>query len=284
MDSYFKFEPNKTINNFFILREINRGSYGSVLETINLKNDNKYALKVIRNEERFRQQCIHEINILKFLNQNNTNNKYPIIKFYGFFEFEKHYCLIFELLSDINLGNLMKKTKYKGLELKNVIKFSRQIGHAIKFIHDNNFIHCDIKPQNIVMVNSKKCKIKILDFGISRPNNKINDYFLVQSLYYRAPEIFEKKNYNKKIDVWSYGCIVGELYTGFPFLYGNNDKEQYQLITNVKNYINNLKPKKNDNLENFKNFLLNALELNHMNRLNIHSLLKHPFLKINNNS
>ena len=59
MDSYFKFQPNQTIGKYFILREINRGSYGSVLEVKDIKNNNNYALKVIRNEERFRQQCHH---------------------------------------------------------------------------------------------------------------------------------------------------------------------------------------------------------------------------------
>jgi serine/threonine protein kinase len=282
MDSYFKFEPNKNINNFLILREINRGSYGSVLEALNLKNSCKYALKIIRNEERFRKQCHHEINILKNLNNNNNNNKYPIIKYYGYFDFEKHFCLIFELLSDINLADLMKKTNYNGLELKNVVKFSRQIAHAVKFIHNYNYIHCDLKPQNIVMVNSKKCKIKILDFGISRVDKEINNYFYVQTLYYRSPEIFEKKNYNKMIDIWSLGCIIGELYTGFPLIYGKDDDSQYKLIKNIKNIIINLKTKNNDNLENLKDVLSKCLTHNFNYRYDIHKILNTNFLKLNN--
>lgn len=282
MDSYFKFQPNQTIGKYFILREINRGSYGSVLEVKDIKNNNNYALKVIRNEERFRQQCHHEINILKKLNQNNENNKYPIIRFFGYFDYKKHFCLIFELLSDINLADLMKKTNYKGLELKNVIKFSRQIGLAIKYIHENNYIHCDLKPQNIVMVNSKKCKIKILDFGISRVDEPINNYFYVQTLYYRAPEIFEKKNYNKMIDIWSCGCITAELYSGFPFIYGKDDESQYQLIKKVDQLINNFKSKNNDNLNLMKHFLSKTLIHKSSDRFNIHTILKHPFLKTNN--
>jgi len=283
MDSYLKFQPNENIGNFFILREINRGSYGSVLEVKNMKDNNKYALKVIRNEERFTQQCHHEINILKKLNQNNKNNKYPIITFLGFFDYKQHICLIFELLSDINLADLMKKTNYKGLELKNVIKFSRQIGLAIKYIHKNNYIHCDLKPQNIVMVSEKKCKIKILDFGISRIDNNINNYFYVQTLYYRAPEIFQKKNYNKKIDIWSYGCLIPELYSGFPFIYGKDDINQYQLIKDVNKLIFNLKSKNNDNLDKLKSFLFKTLIHNPNKRYNILNLIQEPFLKINNN-
>lgn len=279
MDTYFQFKPNQNVNNFLILREINRGSYGSVLEALNIKSSKKYALKVIRNENRFRKQCQHEINILKKLNQNNDKNKYPIIKYYGFFDFKNHICLIFELLSDMNLGDLMKKTNYNGLELKNVVKFSRQIAHAIKYIHRNNFIHCDLKLQNIVMVNSKKCKIKILDFGISRVDEKINDYFYVQTLYYRAPEIFEKKNYNKSIDIWSYGCLIGELYTGFPLIYGKDEKHQYKLIQDVKNIISNLKIKNNDNLDYLKDILKKSLITDPKYRPDINQLLTHKFLK-----
>ena len=278
MDTYFQFKPNQNVNNFLILREINRGSYGSVLEALNIKNNKKYALKLIRNENRFRKQCQHEINILKKLNQNNEKNKYPIIKYYGFFDFKNHICLIFELLSDMNLGDLMKKTNYKGLELQNVVKFSRQIAHAIKYIHRNNFIHCDLKLQNIVMVNSKKCKIKILDFGISRVDEKINDYFYVQTLYYRAPEIFEKKNYNKLIDIWSYGCLIGELYTGFPLIYGKDEKHQYKLIKNVKSIISNLKIKNDDNLDYLKDILKKSLIIDPNYRPDINQLLIHKFL------
>lgn len=281
MESYFQFQPNQNINNFLILREINRGSYGSVLEGLNIKNNKKYALKIIRNEERFRKQCHHEINILKNLNQNNESNKYPIIKYYGYFDFKKHFCLIFELLSDMNLADLMKKTNYKGLELKNVVKFSRQLAHAVKFIHKHNYIHCDLKPQNIVMVNSRKCKIKILDFGISRIDNN-NNYFYVQTLYYRAPEIFEKKKYNKMIDIWSLGCIIGELYTGFPFIYGKDDENQYQLIKTVKNIISNLKSKNNDDLNSLKKILYKCLIHDFNQRYDINQLLNDNFLNLNN--
>ncbi len=178
----------------------------------------------------------------------------------------------------MNLGDLMKKTNYKGLELQNVVKFSRQIAHAIKYIHRNNFIHCDLKLQNIVMVNSKKCKIKILDFGISRVDEKINDYFYVQTLYYRAPEIFEKKNYNKLIDIWSYGCLIGELYTGFPLIYGKDEKHQYKLIKNVKSIISNLKIKNDDNLDYLKDILKKSLIIDPNYRPDINQLLIHKFL------
>lgn len=280
MTSYFNLDSEKKINEFLILREINRGSYGSVLETINLKNNNKYALKIIRNEDRFRKQSKHEITVLKNLNEKNYKNKYPIIKFYGYFNFKNHICLIFELLSDMNLGDLLKKTKYKGLEIKNVIKFSRQIAYAIKFIHNLNFIHCDLKPQNIVLVNKKKCKIKILDFGISRLDKYINNYFYIQSLYYRSPEVFEKKNYNKKIDIWSYGCILAELYTGFPFIYGNDEDKQYKLTLDVNNLIMNLKSKNNESLLPLKKLLLKCLQINHKNRVNIDNIIKDNFLKL----
>jgi dual specificity tyrosine-phosphorylation-regulated kinase 2/3/4 len=282
MDSYFKFRPNEKINDFLILREINRGSYGSVLESINLNNKNKYAIKAIRNENRFRYQCKHEIDILQKLNKENEKNKYPIIKFFGFFEYQNHFCLIFELLSDVNLMQLLKKTKYKGLELKNVKKFSRQIALAIKYIHKHNYIHCDLKPQNIVMVNARKCKIKILDFGISRKNEAKNNYFLVQTLYYRAPEIFEKKNYNQEIDIWSFGCIIAELYTGFPFIYGKDEKKQYELILNVKKLINEIKSKNNDNLNNLKSILYDTLNLDQNLRINIENLIHKQFLNFNN--
>ena len=78
-----------------------------------------------------------------------------------------------------------------------------------------NLIHCDLKPENIMLKEQGKTAIKIIDFGNACfSHNKIYKY--VQSRYYRAPEIVMQLPYSTQIDMWSLGCIMYELHFGKP--------------------------------------------------------------------
>ena len=87
---------------------------------------------------------------------------------------------------------------------------------AIKYMHDGNLIHRDLKPANILL--NSECHVKLADFGLARSidqvytdnNMMFTDY--VATRWYRAPEIlFGSKDYSKPVDMWSIGCILGEL-------------------------------------------------------------------------
>ena len=81
-----------------------------------------------------------------------------------------------------------------------------------------------MKPENILLKTHNRSGIKIIDFGSGCfLNEKIYTY--IQSRFYRAPEIMLGIPYKMAIDMWSFGCIVAELYTGFPLFPGENEKE-----------------------------------------------------------
>jgi dual specificity tyrosine-phosphorylation-regulated kinase 2/3/4 len=103
---------------------------------------------------------------------------------------------------------------------------------ALKFLRDENIIHCDLKPENILLKSPDKSGIKIIDFGSSCfSDQKIYSY--IQSRFYRAPEIITGIPYTTGIDMWSFGCILIELYTGIPIFPGESEKEQLALIMQV---------------------------------------------------
>lgn len=282
-DNYFVFKNtnNNNLNNKYkLLNEINKGSYGSVFKSYNILNNNYYAIKIIRKHNLFINQSKKEIELLKEINKLNINFKYPIVKYIENFVYNNYVCIVFELLSDFTLHTLLKRTNYNGLEFKNVFKFARQILLATKFIHQK-WIHCDLKPNNIVLVNFNKCKLKIIDFGISCLINEPNKHFYVQSLYYRAPEIFLRIKYNYLIDIWSCGCIIGELYNGKPLFIGRNKDEQFKIISHIKSF-NEIIPQKT-NTDNkhyllFIDLLTNMIVYQPNKRLNSENLLKHEFL------
>jgi serine/threonine protein kinase len=88
-----------------------------------------------------------------------------------------------------------------------------QVLHSLAFLHGLGLIHCDIKPENIMIADFKQPLVKIIDLGSSCfQYDALATY--VQSRSYRAPEVILKARYNSKIDIWSLGCILAELLLG----------------------------------------------------------------------
>jgi serine/threonine protein kinase len=84
---------------------------------------------------------------------------------------------------------------------------------ALQFLHGLGLIHCDLKPENILVKSYSRCEVKVIDLGSSCfETDHLCSY--VQSRSYRAPEVILGHPYDKKIDVWSLGCILAELCTG----------------------------------------------------------------------
>lgn len=106
---------------------------------------------------------------------------------------------------------------------------------SLKYIHSTELIHRDLKPSNI-LVNSE-CHIKVADFGLARSliskcedaNIKLTDY--VATRWYRAPEILlGSTKYSKAVDMWSVGCILGELIVGKPIFPGTSTLNQIERV------------------------------------------------------
>ncbi|XP_070053110.1 uncharacterized protein [Nicotiana tomentosiformis] len=90
---------------------------------------------------------------------------------------------------------------------------TRQCLEALVFLHNLGIIHCDLKPENILIKSYRRCEIKVIDLGSSCfQSDPLSLY--VQSRSYRAPEVILGLSYDAKIDLWSLGCILGELCSG----------------------------------------------------------------------
>ena len=92
-------------------------------------------------------------------------------------------------------------------------------------MREHNIIHCDMKPENILLRQSNKSGIKVIDFGSGTYQNE-QFYTYIQSRFYRAPEIMMGIRYTPAIDMWSFGCILFELFNGHPLFTGEDEKEQ----------------------------------------------------------
>lgn len=86
-------------------------------------------------------------------------------------------------------------------------------------------MHCDIKPENIMLVDKTSYRLKIIDFG-SVSNEGTLNFMYIQSRYYRSPEVFLGLPLSCAIDMWSFGCILIELYLGIPIFAAASGYEQ----------------------------------------------------------
>ena len=88
-----------------------------------------------------------------------------------------------------------------------------------RFLAQHQLIHCDLKPENILLMQPQRSAIKVIDFGSSCFVNE-RMYTYVQSRFYRSPEVIMGLPYGCEIDMWSFGCILAELYMGYPLFPG----------------------------------------------------------------
>jgi len=213
---------------FEIVSLLGKGSFGQVVKAFDVKKQEYVALKLIRNKKRFHHQALVEVKLLNHLKDNDHDMRHNIVEMYEYFYFRNHLCITFELLS-INLYEFIKNNNFKGLSLGLIRRFAIQILQSLKYLNQEHIIHCDMKPENILLKTPNKSGIKIIDFGSSCFEEE-RIYTYIQSRFYRSPEIILGIAYGRPIDMWSFGCILAELYTGYPIFPGENEVEQLNCI------------------------------------------------------
>jgi serine/threonine protein kinase len=213
---------------YVVLDTLGEGTFGQVVKCKNTKG-NTCAAKVIKNKPAYYIQGLIEVKILSKLNKeldpNDTNH---IVRMKDYFVFRNHLIIIFELLS-INIYELLRKNGMRGFSLSLIRTFTKQMLEALCVMEKANIIHCDMKPENVLLINERP-EIKVIDLGSACFENA-TIYTYIQSRYYRSPEVLIGLPYGSEIDSWSLGCICAELFIGIPLFPGANEYDQlYRII------------------------------------------------------
>ncbi|KAJ5888149.1 hypothetical protein N7495_008190, partial [Penicillium taxi] len=210
---------------------LGKGSFGQVVRCVDHKTGALVAVKIIRNKKRFHQQALIEVNLLRKLKDWDPEGRYSVVKFVENFYFRGHLCISTELLG-INLYEFIKAHDFRGFNLKLIRRFTKQMLSSLVLLHAKKVIHCDLKPENVLLVHPMSSEIRVIDFGSSCfENEKVYTY--IQSRFYRSPEVILGMSYGMPIDMWSLGCIMAELFTGYPIFPGENEQEQLACIMEV---------------------------------------------------
>ena len=174
------------------------------------------CLKVIKNTKDFFDQSLDEIKILELLRQTGKCHENNIIEMRTFFYHREHLIIVTELLRQnlFEFGKfILDHDEEPYFTLPRLSYITRQCLIALRFVHKLGLVHSDVKPENILLGSYSRALIKLIDFGSScYLTDRQSSY--IQSRSYRAPEVVLGLPYDGKIDVWSLGCVVAEMFTG----------------------------------------------------------------------
>ena len=212
---------------FEVLGTFGSGAFGQVLRCFDHKTKNVVAVKIVLNTAQMHEQGQIEAKLLARLNKNSVQN---VVKAYDFFIFRSHICITFELLGQ-NLYEFIKSNDNQRVHLFLVRKYAKQIFRGLEGIHKIGIIHCDIKPENILLTG-QSYNIKIIDFG-SGCFNGGQKYEYIQSRYYRSPEVVLGIPYGPPMDIWSAALVVIELLIGRPLFPCQDELELLWMISEV---------------------------------------------------
>ena len=215
-----------------VVEFLGSAAFSKAIQCKDLIKKEMVCLKIIENNKDYMDQSIDEIKILKYVNSNGNVDDKNIIKYIDCFYHKEHLIIVTELLKD-NLYEFLKYNREHDKKLYfttgRIQKVAYQVLKGLEHIHSLNLIHCDLKPENILIKSTSKCEVKIIDLGSACfIHDHLGSY--VQSRAYRAPEVILGCPYDYRIDVWSLGCILFELYTG-NVLFQNNSVQE--LLTRV---------------------------------------------------
>jgi len=252
------------LDHFEIGKALGRGKFGSVYMARERKTKYVVALKVLQKKQivktKVRHQLQREIEIQYHLRHPN------ILRLFAYFYDRKRVYLVLEFAQG---GELYKVLKKEGSFTEpRASKYIRQVVDALKYLHEKNIIHRDLKLENLLLHEDK---IKIADFGWSVHSKNRRETFC-GTLDYLAPEMLDRKPYDTKIDLWAVGVLTYEFIHGKPPFETAGTNETCKRIQCGQYKVN---PEVSKEATNFIEHLILQKPNKRMTAANA---LKHPFL------
>lgn len=215
-------------------KKLGEGTYAIVyLGHLKADPSSLVAIKKIKVNTEYREglsmDAIREVKFLQELSHPN------IIALHAVFSSKnQNLNLVLEFLPLGDLEMLIKDSEGIRYGTAEVKAWMGMLGRAVWFCHENFVLHRDIKPNNLLIAADGE--VKLADFGLARsfsdPYRSMT--YQVITRWYRPPELlFGARFYSGAVDVWSMGTVFAELILRFPFLAGNTDLHQLELICNA---------------------------------------------------
>jgi len=200
------------------------------------------ALKIMNNHTSLRTRSGLEYYSVRYIHRHVKPEDKPfVVGAYSVDSFRNHQIFTYELLGE-SLWHRFHRQKVRGNILKSL---AWDILEGLAILDRIELIHNDLKPDNILFTGQEYPSVKVIDYGLGcYRNHKLSSIeeervgmkcprYYVMTRYYRAPEVMLGLNYTTKADMWSFGCIVGELYRGLELIYGEKEVDQMAAVMEI---------------------------------------------------
>ena len=253
-------DPTKKFRN---LVKIGQGASGGVYTAYQVGTNKCVAIKQMNLEQQPKKDLIiNEILVMKDSKHKN------VVNFMDSFLVRGDLWVVMEYMEG---GSLTDVVTFNMMSEGQISAVCRETLHGLQFLHSKGVIHRDIKSDNILL--SMEGSIKLTDFGFCAQINEshMKRTTMVGTPYWMAPEVVTRKEYGRKVDIWSLGIMAIEMIEGEPpYLTESPLRALYLIATNGTPHI-----KEEQNLSPvFKDFLAFALKVDPEKRASAHDLLK----------
>ncbi|MFS8014031.1 putative dual-specificity kinase TKL-Pl-4 family [Helianthus anomalus] len=207
----------------FIGAKIGEGAHGKVYE--GKYGDRIVAIKVLNRGSKTEERVALESRFAREVTMMSRVKHENLVTFIGACK-DPLMVIVSELLPGMSLRKYLGSIRPNQLDLRLALNFALDIARAMDCLHANGIIHRDLKPDNLLLTANQK-SVKLADFGLAREET-VTEMMTAETGTYRwmAPELYstvtlrqgEKKHYNNKVDVYSFGIVLWELVTNrMPF-------------------------------------------------------------------
>lgn len=235
---------------YSVTKLLGDGTFGRVLLVMDSRKSRQFAIKIIRNVEKYTRNAKREAEILKDIHEADPKAAAGCVRMYETFwhqaaedEDTRFFCLVFEVLGP-SLLDILKRNRYRGFWAQDIQSIAHQCLSALRFLHEDlNLTHTDLKLENVLFVSTQEpqpscfpreaawlkgrkgsrnvatyvrppnARIKLIDFGNATYDLEHHSS-VINTRQYRAPEVILALGWNERSDLWSMGCILMEIYSG----------------------------------------------------------------------
>nr|CAB3493125.1 unnamed protein product [Digitaria exilis] len=219
-------------DDYEVVRKVGRGKYSEVFEGINVNNNEKCIIKILKPVKK--KKIKREIKILQ-----NLCGGPNIIKLLDIVrdQHSKTPSLIFEYVNNTDF-----KVLYPTLTDYDIRYYIYELLKALDYCHSQGIMHRDVKPHN-VMIDHELRKLRLIDWGLAEFYHPGKEYNVrVASRYFKGPELLvDLQDYDYSLDMWSLGCMfAGMIFRKEPFFYGHDNHDQLVKIAKAIDFLDKL--------------------------------------------
>ncbi|CAI4223366.1 unnamed protein product [Auanema sp. JU1783] len=218
---------------------IGKGTFAEVYTARHEASRKLFALKFLPQDSDFDRRIMEsEVEIVRLVTQNVAYRKH-FPRIFCITSWNQYRCIVMEKM-DIDLFSFLNANDGRPIDLHHIRNIGKQVLSATSYLHSLGIIHTDIKPENIVIANALKSPydVRLIDLGCAIMSSASPSLTgrQIQSMFYRSPEVLLGSPFNEAIDIWSIGCVLAELYMGFPLYPGQSQRQMIKLITSTQGF------------------------------------------------